>query len=266
MGMKKMPRYAWLLIFGAVNLISFLIFFIPNYVMSDYDIGYFEYFRLFLNKFVEFALPALAACLLIKGYIGGGMRSASYESVFFALTRIIYLLPYYYLYFIAYGYDSVESILFSLAVSLFGALVMWGHVLILFLLMREVSAKIAIKDKIAALPQLQKKQIREENIKKLLAEGRKSFGTTDNMGKAFDFSHPLVAGIFAVAFGEFVIHLVREIVDTVAYLVDYAGYYRIGEIVFITISFLFILVELFASHAINYALIKPHQNQNEENV
>ena len=47
MGMKKMPRYAWLLIFGAVNLISFLIFFIPNYVMLDYDIGYFEYFRLF---------------------------------------------------------------------------------------------------------------------------------------------------------------------------------------------------------------------------
>lgn len=265
MGKMKKPYLVWPLIFCAIYLIHFLIFFIPDYVMVNYDIGYFEYFRLFLNKFIEFALPALASCLLIKAYTDGGMQRVSCKSIFFALARIIYLLPYYYLYFIAYGYDSVESILLSLAVSLFSAALMWGHLLLLFLIMREVSTAIAIKDKVANLPKLQEKKIRDENIKKLAALNRKSFGSANEIGGMFDFSCPLVAGIFAAVFGEFVINLVREIIDTVTYLVDFAGYYRIEEIVTITALFLFLMIELFALHAINYALIKSDKNQGEEN-
>ena len=73
--MKENKRFYLFGILGfcAVNLFSFLIFFIPNYVIEA-DIGWFEYVRLFLNKFAEFALPPIAAALLIKVYFNGGIK------------------------------------------------------------------------------------------------------------------------------------------------------------------------------------------------
>ena len=66
----------------------------------------------------------------------------------------------------------------------------------------------------------------------------------------FDFSNPFPLGIFAAAFTNFCLNLIREAIDTVQYLVDYAGYYRVDEIIYITACYIFLLLELFACHAI----------------
>ncbi len=263
--MKENKRlYLWgILGFCAANLAAFLIFFIPNYVIEG-DIGWFEYVRLFLNKFTEFALPPIAACLLMKIYFDNGVKSALIGAIFFALTRIIYLLPYYYLYHIAYGYDSIESISLSALVTVFGAALMWAHIAVLLLIIRMVAIRSTAKSLASDLPPAVQKSMTVDLKKKLNLQAEKVLCTDVHFTNAFDFSMPLTLGIFVATFGEFIINFMREAVDTVMYLVNYAGYYRLGEIIYITGSFVFLVIELLAVHIISYHLFKKIVS-NEEN-
>ena len=241
--------------FCAVNLFSFLIFFIPNYVIEA-DIGWFEYVRLFLNKFLEFALPPIAAVLLLKVYFAGGIKGALISAIFFSLPRIIYLLPYYYLYHIAYGYDSIESICLSALVTVFGIALMWAHIALLFSLIRMMAIRSTAKSLATDLPPAIQKTMTVDLKKKLNQQAEKALSTDINFTGAFDFSIPLTLGIFASSFGEFIINFMREAVDTVTYLINYAGYYRLGEIIYITASFIFLIAELLSVHLIAYLIFK----------
>ena len=241
--------------FCAVNFASFLIFFIPNYVIEA-DIGWFEYVRLFFNKFVEFALPPIAACLLMSAYFDGGIKKSLIYAIYLALPRIIYLLPYYYLYHIAYGYDSIESICLSGLVTVFGVALMWAHIAVLFLLTRMVAIRTIAKSLANDLPPAVQKSIPIDIKKMLNKQAKKSLGEEINFTGAFDFAAPMTLGIFAAVFGEFTVNLMREISDTVIYLVNYAGYYRIDEIIYITGSFVFLIIELLLVHIISYRVFK----------
>lgn len=264
--MKENKRFYLFGILGfcAVNLFSFLIFFIPNYVIEA-DIGWFEYVRIFINKFAEFALPPIAAALLIKVYFNGGIKNALIGAIYFSLPRIIYLLPYYYLYHIAYGYDSIESISLSALVTVFGVALMWAHITLLFLIIRMFAIRSIAKSLATDLPPAVQKSMTVDLKKKLNQQAEKSLCTEINFTGAFDFSIPLTLGIFAATFGEFIINFMRESVDTVTYLINYAGYYRMGEIIYITACFVFLIVELLAVHLIAYHLFKKANSIKETN-
>lgn len=250
--------------FCAVNLVSFLIFFIPNYVIEA-DIGWFEYVRLFFNKFVEFALPPIAACLLMSAYFDGGIKKSLICAIYLALPRIIYLLPYYYLYHIAYGYDSIESICLSGLVTVFGVALMWAHITVLFLLARMIAIMAITKSLANDLPPAVQKSIPIDIKKMLNKQAKKAFGEQINFSDAFDFDEPLTLGIFVTVFGEFIVNLIREIADTVVYLVNYAGYYRIDEIIYIMGSFIFLIIELLTVHFISYHVFKKINNEEKRN-
>ena len=59
-----------------------------------------------------------------------------------------------------------------------------------------------------------------------------------------------------------------QISDTVIYLVNYAGYYRIDEIIYITGSFVFLIIELLLVHIISYCVFKKinYEEKCDENA
>ena len=116
--------------FVFVNLLTFCLFYIPNYVLM-LNVEWVEYFRIFFNKFFEFLLPAVAATVLFLGYPRDGLKKTITRAFCLSLPRIIYLLPYYYLYYILNFYDSIEAITLSALVTLFGVVLLFGQILLL---------------------------------------------------------------------------------------------------------------------------------------
>ena len=237
------------LAFAGVNLLVFLTFFIPNYVFEE-STEIIEYTRIFLTKFAEFALPTIAASILFKICFDSGIKSIIKGAVIFALPRIVYLLPYYYLYHIAFGYDSIESISLSALVTVFGVAINALVILALFFIARLLATNAAMKPIIAKLPPKVQQNLTKETKSEARLEAVKSLSAVDIPEQAFDLQNPITLGIFGAAFSGFGINLLSEIIDTVTYLVDYAGYYRMDEIIYIVVCYLFLMAELFATHLI----------------
>lgn len=252
------------LTFVAANLLAFLIFFIPNYVL-EVDIGEFEYVRIFLTKFIEFALPPTAAVLLYLGGSSDGWKRAIVRGVYLALPRVIYLLPYYYLYHIAYGYNSIESIGLSALVTLFGTALMFGQIILLYEILR-IGARLVIKKSlINDLPSMYNKKNMPKDMKALLdRKAEDSLKEIPEKPGVFDFSAPVTVGIFSAVFTQFLISFIYELVDTIEYLVSFAGYYRVSEIIYISVSFLFILFEMLIVHIICYTLKNKFCRRNHQ--
>ena len=239
--------------FAALNLLAFVIFFVPNYVL-EIDIGELEYVRIFLTKLIEFALPPIAAVLLYVGGSFDGWKCAITRGAGLAMTRVIYLLPYYYLYHIAYGYDSFESIGLSVLVSVFGTALLFGQILLLYEVLRVAERKVIKKALIDDLPPMCKKEMPKDIKDMLDRKAEESLREIPEKPGVFDFSAPVTVGIFSAVFTQFLISFIYEAANTIEYLISFAGYYRLGEIIYITASFLYILLELLIVHVICYAL------------
>ena len=167
-------------IFAGVNLLVFLTFFVPNYVFEE-STEIIEYARIFLTKFAEFALPTIAASILFKLYSNSEIKSIIKGAVIFALPRIIYLLPYYYLYHIAFGYDSIESISLSALVTVFGVSVNALLILALFFLARALATKAATKPIIEKLPPKVQKNLTKETKTEVSREAVKSLSSLESL-------------------------------------------------------------------------------------
>lgn len=252
------PRRIYLnfaLIFAAFNLFSFLMFFIPYYVL-EVEIESIEYARIFLTKFIEFGLPVMGGALLLASGAKEKFGTKLLNGLFISLPRLVYLLPYYYLYFIAYGYDSIESIGLSSLVTLFGILVMICHMLVICyvgVLAEQIFYKTKRrKEKSKNISNSQDK-VSPEAVDSLNSEMMNEFLSGKN---PFIFSTALAIGLFSASMVEFVIALASEIISTVEYLISYAGQYRIEEIIYMTVSYLFILFETLVVYAICYFVVK----------
>jgi hypothetical protein len=57
-------------------------------------------------------------------------------------------------------------------------------------------------------------------------------------------------GITAVVVSQAVISFIGEMIDTVDYLLGYAGYYRIDDLIYIMICYLFIVAEMVTAYLI----------------
>ena len=245
------------------NLLEFLMLFIPSYVL-EIDIGYAEYVRIFLNKLIEVSIPTLGAILMFA--IGGGWKFALSGALGLAMTRIIYLVPYFYLYFIeptnvGYLYDSTEAILLALLVSLFGALLLFGQIVLFYYVIRLLAKFSARKPIIAALPPKQRESLDKKDKAKINLQADKIIDESSDVGNIFDLSSPLPLGIFSAVFIQFAISLVSEIFGTVEFLIEASGSYRTGEIIYIMVCYLFILLELVVLHAIGCQIVKAARKE-----
>ena len=240
-------------IVGGLYLVSFLAFYIPNYAIGK-SADWWEYIRYFLGELVGFISPALVglavfvfhrAALTWRSYLGALLLSA---------PRAVYTLPYYYLMALAYGFDSLEGVAISIPVSLlyllFDSLIAFLYCLII----RFTVYRMRLSELMAALPPLKQKEKPEPTVKNEAMAGVADAVAGEN---PYDTASPVNRGILITLMIQLAVSVIRELTNTVSYLIDYAGSYRLGEIIYITISYVFILLSLLISQLVLVKLY-PH--------
>lgn len=256
------------LAFVFANLFTYLLFHIPTLVLEErYE--WLEYTRSFITKFLEFILPTVAATVLFVGYREIGMKRTLLRAMYLSLPRIIYLLPYYYVYYIVIAYDSIESITLSALVTLFGTALQFGETLLLFVIIRIFSRMPIVKSLKKGLPVNQQKKPPKNIARGLIQDAENLLSENMTRGNVFDFSHRENIGIFASVFFVFIIDLVRELIDSIVFIIECNGDLFTDEIIYMTACFLFLLIELLGGQAIcgwikNICAVRAENNNSKE--
>lgn len=222
----------YFLYFAGVNLLNFLLFYVSTYlIMNDYV----EYARYFIGEAVDFALPVVSAALVAIAMAKHGFR-ALWLTPIISLGKIAYAYPYYYLYFIDGGLLTDESLLVALPSALATVIIDCLAVCLLSFVIYLVTELVAKH------------------------HGR-SFGEcVGTLSSPFDFSEELAIGIFSSGAIIFAVNFVFEVIDTVEYIVNYRGTYQLGEVIYITVSFIILLAELLLGQLVAVKLAKKQIN------
>ena len=131
--------------FALANLAVFIIYFLFAHFEGVADTAFGEIVNLFILPFVmrgiDLLIPLSAAVILLIISVYDGMRAALIRGIFIALTRFLYLFPYYYLYFVYDGYDSIESCMHSAIWSIVGCVALYAVIALCFLVMHFIFRK-----------------------------------------------------------------------------------------------------------------------------
>lgn len=214
------PRRTVYFLTAATSLLCFLIFYIPEgfkFTMDEWVL----YLSYFIRKFASTLMPAMAATAMLASTGRLSLLQRILPSIYLALPRLIYLLPYNYLRYISEAFDSYESL---------GLMIIRSAIEVLI-----YAAEIYIYTLIGGYFYKKRAKAQESFYKK---------------AQLFDFSTGANYAIFAVCFSRFTVDLATEIIYVINYIIEYAETYRIGEIYFILGKFLFILFSLISSYVI----------------
>ncbi len=211
-----------------LSLLSFLLLYLRFIYVFEGD------FLVYGSYFLEYVLETFTALFVgIAILAGRGYETA--KSRFFSafklsLPRLIYLVPYYYLYYLSEGFDSIEALgLLSLR-SVF--------LLILFVIEAWIYYFVA-------------------------AFASKKSGESWNFYEPagfFDFSKSASAAIFAVCFTKFIINLLGEGIDIIIYLIDFEEFYSATEIYYLLGKVTLAFATLFLSHVLFMLIRKKWAN------
>ncbi len=194
--------------------LSFLVYYLPSFVIESDALAYFS---VFFRRCVYLLIPICAAYVAFIVSTVLGVRWAVTRLIPMTAARMVYLLPLFYLMLLSEGFDSIEGVTIGLALALGEAAIAYALTLLVFFAMRMI-----------------------QGYKR---DGERS---TDLLPQdAFDLSNRTSLAAFAVSCAAFSYFFICEIVDTVKYVVDYSGYYRSGEIIYIVISFIYDILLLF---------------------
>ncbi len=207
--------------FGIANLAVFIIYFLFTQFegIADTDIGYYIYVYVisYLMTGVDVLFPLCAAGLLFSVTVLSGGRAPIY-AIGIALTRFFYLFPYYYLYFVYDGFDSIESCVHSALWSVVGCIIHYAVIIVSYYLIKLI-AKWRCTDSAG-------EQIRDGS-------------------SIFDFSSELNFTFFLASLVGFVYLFVKETVFTVSFLIDVDFSISPSELISILISYITIIIFLF---------------------
>ena len=119
------------------------------------NIVWLEYLRHFVTELSSFVLPVFGATCVFN-LVGRFSKKTLLYSLILSLTHAVYLLPYYYLYMLAYGFDSIEAVGLSILVNLLSIAVNTAHVIIFALIIELVIAHRLTVDFRSTLPPLRR--------------------------------------------------------------------------------------------------------------
>lgn len=267
---KKIIRYAALTSVG-LHLLMFLMYFIPYYVMEVdtalLGVVIYDYVIFYITKFLEFAIPVVACCLIYFADSSQKGGKAALRCLYIALGSLIYHIPDKYLTFMneMSGISSSDALLISAIMGILEVILLWIYIMLLYAALRIVSKLLQYRKNLAALTPQKKAKLGKDDKKKMLAVAKSEIDAYPELGDTFDTSYPLCAGLFAAAFIQFIVYLVPEVIITsIQYLTSYAGTYTMDEIVSLIVSPIFLLLSLLAIHLINYKLSHLLRPKNEE--
>ena len=208
--------------------VTFLSFYFANVLYADK--AFFVYLWYLVQKSTFLILPLVSAMLTLLAESYLGMKSALARLVPLSLAKVIYSLPYYYLYFVYDIYDSSEAIVFALLQALLEVAFLYLFTLLIFLMMRF--AIDAFSRKAPRYMLLAKKTV-------------------------LNFSDPVSRTFALFSLLSFLYFFTVEIIDTVSIVSRYSGRLRGEEIAYIVLSYCFD-VFLLAVHYFVLSYIKNH--------
>ena len=238
-----------------INLILFLMFYIPNYILEAESVAW-DYFDYFFTELFEFVLPLMSATLMLVGAASGELKPTFLHALWLSLPRFIYLFPYYYLRETAYGSDWIESVTISAIFSTFLITVYWLQVMALFAIMLFASKHFIKRAVIGEFPKNYAEKVPEEARKAVDKRIFAELQAEMRRDGLFNFDLTVTFAILLASAAEFFYSIIFEIIDAIEYFVEYAGSYRNEEIWYIVFCFAFILIEMLLGHIICYFLKK----------
>ena len=210
---RPIPIFPLLIV---ISLINYLIFH-ASYILYPSVVT--DYINHFLGGFIEFILPIVMAAAVFR-LNRTPLRSLGF-SLAFASTRCIYLLPYFYIKYVMGIFDSLDSILLSIPSALIFILIITVKVYFYYLIMKLVMFRENKKNKEGSLPL-----------------------------DALDFGNPTVLAILCASAVRFLLYLGREIYDTVVFVIDYGKTIKTGEIVYMVITYVYLIIFFLFLHFI----------------
>ena len=222
---KLYRRTFW--IFSLVCAFCYFLFHFNNILLFDGELSAYaalydtlEYVRYALSDLLFFLLNTISALLLVPLLFASPAYKVYPTALLLSASLLFYNIPYYYIYHIAYGYDSIESITisvgFSAVVSLLSALYT--------LALAFISKRIFLR--------------------------RGEFTEYPESSSYLSLADSTSLSVFSIALIHFSISLIRELVEAVTFFIEYADSYRIGELIYILGRFVFILLLLLISHGV----------------
>lgn len=202
-----------------ISLFDFLFYYIINLLFWESDAA--VYTAYFVGRFFEFAIPIFAAALMLTRI--QSTSKSLLTALIFALPRLVYLIPYYYLDYVYDIYDSKEAILLSLATSAVVIIVVALKILLLHAIMRLFLRRAGIVEPTFPI-------------------------------RPLDLDSPATFGILIASLLVFLIELGLEIYDTVLFFIEAGTHYRTGEIISIVGSYVFLIAAFILTHAISCLL------------
>lgn len=217
--LKTGKRIAAIPLFFGINAAHFLTFYLLYLFLWQYDLAY--YASHFIDGLVTFALPLLGGAVIVRTQ--KSLKGAILSAISLSATRLVYYLLYNYLRFVNDVYDTPESIGLSLLKS-------------------------AVSVVLLSLEMLLYSYV----IKKL---GKRENGCNGNSGP-FDLNDRCVFAIFSAALIKFALLFGYEVYTTVSYFIEVGTRYRMDEVIYMLVSYMFLFIYLIASHAVAVSFSK----------
>lgn len=199
-----------------LSLVSFTLLYLRLVYVFEGD------FTVYGSYFLQYVLESFSS-LAVGVAILAGRGNETGKARFFSalklsLPRLIYLIPYYYLFYISDGYDSIESLGLLSIRSIF-LLILFVTEALIYYFIACFSAKKS-------------------------GDGWDFFKPSG----LFDFSSSISAAIFGVCFARFIFNVIKEGIDIIIYLIDYEEFYAATEIYYLLGKLLLALATLFLAH------------------
>lgn len=210
------------LIFAAANVIVFALYFLFTHVegIADTSAGYYIYVYgiSYISGGLDVLFPLCAGVYLFATCSACESFCAPLRAIAIALARFLYLFPYYYLYFVYDGYDSIESCIHSALWSLIGCIIHYT-VIIASLYLIKLIIRWRCKDSFV-----------------------KALSSEDPL---FYFDNPARFSFFATALLGFAYLFVMEAISTVSFLIEVKFVFTLPELISILLAYLVCLGFLF---------------------
>ncbi len=206
-----------------IYIISFLLNYIALYISSGTAM---LFISSYFSEVCRIIISPTAAVLMLFAYCKGGIRSAILRGIFFSVCTVIYTAPSSALNYAYSGYEITDVLILSLLNSLLSAFYSVITYSLLFLIMLLILKRCGNGDVKAEL----------------------------ECARALDFSSPLSLAALSACGCVFVYGLIREIIDTVEFLIKYSESYTAAEIFTMLIRYVFILAMVFISYFITFSI------------
>ncbi len=197
--------------------------------------GVLGYVRYYVTEAWEFMLPAVAAMLMLIILAYSGYKRSLIFGALITLSRIFYYLPWYYMYYIYnMGFDSLESIFFSLLTSVAFAILAYLEAVLFFGIAVGV-LYLSRRGEGDALPYLRGAMPHHDALDVTRGAG-------------------MLLGVISLV--AFVRRALIITVDTVTFFINHGANYRPNEVISILIDYLYALLLLIITHLVICALKK----------